>query len=101
HNRVGWAAQWGTVRMLGTFLSRPAGVPPGVAAFVAEQLGVADPSCLAGYPERLATQHDHAREIRSLLRLREFEDGELELRQYVAGRVWVSSEGPRACSIAL
>ncbi|WP_353961756.1 DUF4158 domain-containing protein [Streptomyces sp. NBC_01619] len=48
HNRVGWAVQWGTVRMLGTFLSRPARVPPGVAAFVADQLGIADPSCLAG-----------------------------------------------------
>ncbi|MFC4472410.1 DUF4158 domain-containing protein [Streptomyces xiangluensis] len=38
HNRLGWAVQWGTVRMLGTFLSTPADVPPGVAAFVAEQL---------------------------------------------------------------
>lgn len=28
HNRLGWAVQWGTVRMLGTFLSEPAGVPP-------------------------------------------------------------------------
>lgn len=38
HNRLGWAVQWSTVRMLGTFLSAPADVPPGVAAFVAEQL---------------------------------------------------------------
>jgi uncharacterized protein DUF4158 len=64
HNRLGWAVQWGTVRMLGTFLSQPAKVPPGVAAFVADQLGIADTSLLAGYPERLPTQHEHAREVR-------------------------------------
>ncbi|MCX4774893.1 DUF4158 domain-containing protein [Streptomyces sp. NBC_01285] len=33
---------------------------------------------------------------RALLGIRDVEDGELELRQYVAGRVWVSNEGPRA-----
>ncbi|MEV0352345.1 DUF4158 domain-containing protein [Nonomuraea sp. NPDC050680] len=35
HNRLGWAIQWGTVRMLGTFLtdSGPADVPPGLLAF--------------------------------------------------------------------
>lgn len=96
HNRLGWSVQWGTVRMLGTFLSQPAKVPPGVAAFVADQLGIADALCLQGYPERLPTQHEHAREIRALLKVKDFEDCELELRQHVAGRVWVSNEGPRA-----
>ncbi|MCX4596498.1 Tn3 family transposase [Streptomyces sp. NBC_01549] len=96
HNRAGWAVQWGTVRMLGTFLKVPAEVPPGVAAFVAEQLGIDDPSCLKAYPERLPTQHEHAREIRELLKVRDFEDGDLALREHIAGRVWVSGEGPRA-----
>ena len=32
HNRLGWAVQWGTVRMLGTFLSTPAEVPEVIAA---------------------------------------------------------------------
>lgn len=96
HNRLGWAVQWGTVRMLGTFLTAPADVPTGVADFVAEQLGIEDPSCLKLYPERLPTQHEHAREIRTLLRVRDFDDRELALREYVAGRVWVSNEGPRA-----
>ncbi|MFI9308786.1 DUF4158 domain-containing protein [Streptomyces triculaminicus] len=53
--------------MLGTFLSAPAEVPVGAAEFVAEQLGIEDPSCLKLYPERLPTQHEHAREIRRLL----------------------------------
>jgi hypothetical protein len=67
HNRLGWSVQWGTVRMLGTFLPEPSRVPPGVAAFVADQLEVEDPSCLSAYPERLPTQHEHARQIRELL----------------------------------
>jgi hypothetical protein len=96
HNRAGWAVQWGTVRMLGTFLASPSEVPASVAAFVAEQLGIDDPSCLKLYPERLPTQHEHAREIRDLLKVHDFEDGDLPLREYVAGRVWVSNEGPRA-----
>ncbi|WP_438484880.1 DUF4158 domain-containing protein [Streptomyces sp. S186] len=96
HNRLGWGVQWGTVRMLGTFLSEPAAVPTSVADFVAEQLGIDDPSCLKLYPERLPTQHEHAREIRKLLKLRDFEEGDLPLREYIAGRVWVSTEGPRA-----
>lgn len=67
HNRLGWSVQWGTVRMLGTFLSAPAEVPVGVAEFVAAQLGIEDPSCLKLYPVRLPTQHEHARAIRRLL----------------------------------
>ncbi|MEU9191254.1 DUF4158 domain-containing protein [Streptomyces sp. NPDC048484] len=55
HNRLGFAVQWGTVRMLGTSLSAPAEVPSGVAEFVAGQLGIEDPSCLKVYPERLPT----------------------------------------------
>lgn len=96
HNRPGWAVQWGTVRMLGTFLSAPADVPPGVATFVAEQLGIDDASCLKLYPERLPTQHEHAREIRKLLRIRDFDDGDLQLREHIAGRAWVSNDGLRA-----
>ncbi|MEU2135247.1 DUF4158 domain-containing protein [Streptomyces sp. NPDC018352] len=39
--RLGWAVQWGTVRMLGTFLlDGPAGVPASAVVFVAEQLGL-------------------------------------------------------------
>ncbi|MGE7437569.1 DUF4158 domain-containing protein [Kitasatospora sp. NPDC001175] len=86
HNRLGWAVQWGTVRMLGTFLTTPAEVSTGVADFVAEQLGIEDPSCLKLYPERLPTQHEHAREIRALLKVCDFDDRELALREYIADR---------------
>jgi hypothetical protein len=36
HNRLGWSVQWGTIRMLGTFLSTPAEVPDVVTRFMAE-----------------------------------------------------------------
>lgn len=47
---------------------------------------MADPSCIKNYAERLPTQHEHAREIRELLELREFADAEAELRVFVASR---------------
>ncbi|MEV4183632.1 DUF4158 domain-containing protein [Streptosporangium canum] len=78
--------QWGTVRMLGTFLSDAGDVPHVAVEYVAEQLGVADPSCIKHYRERLPTQHEHAREIRALLGYREFAAAEAELRTFVASR---------------
>jgi hypothetical protein len=86
HNRLGWAVQWGTVRMLGTFLADPGYVPHVAVEYVAEQMGVADPSCIKNYPDRLPTQHEHAREIRGLLGYREFAGAEAEVRAFVASR---------------
>ncbi len=41
--RLGRAVQWGTVRMLGTFLTEdPTAAPATVVRFVAEQLGIDD-----------------------------------------------------------
>ncbi|MEU6787358.1 DUF4158 domain-containing protein [Nonomuraea angiospora] len=47
--KLGWAVQWGTVRMLGVFLTDdPLAVPPEAVAFVAEQLGL-DPAHFADH----------------------------------------------------
>ena len=74
--------------MLGTFLADPGDVPHVAVEYVAEQLGVADPSCIKNYPERLPTQHEHAREIRGLLGYREAADAgdKAEVRAFVASR---------------
>lgn len=66
HNRLGFAVQLGTVRMLGTFLSDPLDVPWPVVEYLAVQLDVADASVVERYAERLPTQHEHAREIRDV-----------------------------------
>ncbi len=96
-NRLGFAVQWGTVRMLGTFLGEdPTAVPRGVAVFVAEQLGIADPECLGAYAGRPMTAYEHQWEIRRECGYREFASGELELREFLAARVWALEEGPRA-----
>jgi len=63
HNRLGFGLQLCTLRYLGVFLEDPTDVPPGVAAALAAQLGVADLACLDRY--RVGeTRWDHATEIR-------------------------------------
>ena len=94
--RLGWAVQWGTVRMLGTFLTEePTSVPASVVAFVAGQLGE-DAEHFAGYGARQQTPYEHAWEIRDAYGYRDFAAGEDELREFLAARVWSSLEGPRA-----
>ncbi len=61
HNRLGFAAQLGTVRFLGTFLADPTDVPWAVAAHLAAQLGIADPGVLKQYAAREGTNRLHAR----------------------------------------
>ena len=94
--RLGWAVQWGTVRMLGTFLTEePTAIPASVVAFVAGQLGE-DAEHFAGYGARQQTPYEHAWEIRDACGYRDFAAGEDELREFLAARVWSSLEGPRA-----
>ncbi|MEY9211531.1 DUF4158 domain-containing protein [Thermobifida halotolerans] len=94
--RLGWAVQWGTVRMLGVFQpDHPTRVPERAVAFVADQLDL-DPGCLPEYRARAQTAYEHAWQIRDTFGYREFAAGEEDLRAYLAARVWASEEGPRA-----
>ncbi|WP_431981431.1 Tn3 family transposase [Streptomyces qinglanensis] len=98
--RLGWAVQWGTIRMLGTFLTEdPTAVPASTVAFVAEQLDV-EPDLFGEYAARSKTAYEHAWEIRDTYGYRDFTSGESELRDFLAARVWSSLEGPRALSEA-
>ncbi|MGW1412194.1 DUF4158 domain-containing protein [Streptomyces sp. NPDC002403] len=94
--KLGFAVQWGTVRMLGTFLvDDPVAVPASTVVFVAEQLQL-DPACLADYTARPKTAYEHTWEIRDAYGYREFSAAEGEARAFLAARVWASLERPRA-----
>ena len=96
HNRLGFAVQLGTVRFLGSFLARPAEVPQSVALWVAEELRVVDPGCLADYAQREPTHREHAGEIQREYGYRDFSDlaARAELRGWLDARAWATAERP-------
>jgi hypothetical protein len=94
--KAGFALQLVTVRWLGTFLEDPLDVPGAVLDFVAAQLGLADPSVVKRYAERVKTKSGHQQEIRRTYGLRDFAGAEAELVGWVAARVWTSGDGPKA-----
>src|SRR3954449_10174494 len=59
HNRLGFAVQLATARYIGSFLADPVDVPSEVVDYVAEQLGIADPSCVKQYSQRDTTHREH------------------------------------------
>ncbi|MGV9327254.1 DUF4158 domain-containing protein [Streptosporangium sandarakinum] len=86
--KPGWAAQWGTGRMFGTFLAEdPLDVPGQALEFIAERPGI-DPACAPEYLTRPKTAYEHAWEIRDLLEPAEFSNREQKVRDYLAARVW-------------
>ncbi len=96
HNRLGFVVQLCTVRFLGTFLADPTAVPAGVVAYLARQVGVTDPSCLAHYLDRLPTHREHAGEIQRRFHYRDFMDQPEHFRlvRWLSSRAWVSAERP-------
>jgi hypothetical protein len=96
HNRLGFALQAVTVRFIGTFLTDPLDAPAEVLDYVAEQLGIADPSCAGRYTEREKTRMEHAWEIQREYGLRDFADAEQELAEWIDARAWTTGDGPKA-----
>jgi hypothetical protein len=98
HNRLGFSLQMTTVRYLGCFLPDPVAVPTPIVDFLAEQLGIADASCIKQYAARQNTQWEHTVEIRAEFGYRNFSDPEAsaELRAYLAARAWTRLEPSKA-----
>jgi TnpA family transposase len=95
HNRLGFALQLGTVRYLGTFLENPAETPPGVVAYVARQLGIADPACFAQYCAG-EQRWEHAAEIRRRYGYRDFASGTVpwRLNRWLYALCWSGTDRP-------
>ena len=90
--RLGFALQLGTVRFLGTFLADPTEVPAAAIAYVAAQLGVADPGCLKGYGGSRA-HWSHAAEICRRYGYRDFDTqlGYFAFLRWLYARAWVDN----------
>lgn len=70
HNQLGFAIQLGTVRFLGTFLSRPTDVPQNVSSYVTEQLNI-NLNALSLYTNE-RTARNHAQEIKLIYNYKDF-----------------------------
>jgi len=81
-----WARSWPIRRT----------APTEVLDYLAEQLGIADPSCVKAYRVREMTRLGHAREIRVAYGFVEFAGMQDELVRWVADRAWTSGDGPMA-----
>lgn len=71
-------------------------VPVEVAEYLAEQLEIADPSCLKEYGERDGTARTHAGEIQKTEAWRDFAEVSTELGEWVEARAWTTGDGPKA-----
>ena len=96
YNRLGFALQVVTVRSLGMFLADPLEVPCELVDYLAEQLGIEDPSCLPEYLERRMTRFEHQAEIQQKYGLRSFSEVEVELAEWIADQAWMTGDGPKA-----
>lgn len=89
--RLGFAVQLATVRVLGTFLPDPLDVPWQVVTFLAEQLGVGDPSSVKAYTERAKTPYEHPVGDQPSVRLPELERRRRATRAFLGARAWRSA----------
>ena len=97
-SRLGFALQVVTVRHLGMFLADPLDVPVELVDYLAEPLGIEDPSCVKQYTERerRETRFGHAREIQREYGLSSFAAVESELSPWIADQAWVTGAGATA-----
>jgi hypothetical protein len=64
--------------------------------YLAEQLDIADPSCVKDYRVREMTRLEHATQIRDAYGFVEFTAAAEELTRWVDDRAWTTGEGPTA-----
>ncbi len=83
-----------TLRYLGKFLDDPLDVPVVVLDDVAAQLGIADPSCVKAYSQRVNTKWEHQREIRQRTGWRDYRAAPAQSVRVPAGHAAVGDRVP-------
>lgn len=78
------------------FLADPLDVPDELVGYLAEQLGIEDPSCVKRYTEREKTKLEHSWEIQREHGLVAFAEVQTELVAWVADQAWMTGDGPKA-----
>ncbi|MFI6182986.1 Tn3 family transposase [Nonomuraea sp. NPDC051191] len=96
HNRLGFAVQLGVARLLRRFLPDPRQVPAEVVDYLAQQLGITDPSCIKLDGQRDGTARTHAGEIEKASGWIDFAEVEPGLARWIAARAFTTGEGPKA-----
>jgi TnpA family transposase len=96
HNRLGFSLVLTTARYVGTFFADPLDVPNVVIEYLAEQLQIADPSCVKRYTERAKTRFEHQWEVQRAEGLKDFAEAEAELVAWMDARAWTTGDGPKA-----
>ncbi|MFI9535512.1 Tn3 family transposase [Nocardia fusca] len=96
YNRLGFAVQVVTVRNVGMLLTDPLDVPSELVGYLAEQLGIEDPSCVKRYTDRDKTRLEHAWEIQREYGIQAFSDVAAELVAWIADQAWTTGDGPKA-----
>ena len=96
HNRIGFAAQLGTVRFLGTFLDDPTQTPPMVIAAMARQLGEDSVTSLEVYHDG-RQRWRHAATIRAHYGFRDLEENAaagFRLTRWLYVLCWTGDDRP-------
>jgi TnpA family transposase len=92
HNRLGYALQLGTVKLLGSFLDNPTEIPEDIVLYVSKQLGI-DIKALAKYSTG-RTIRQHTQEIKKTYGYHDFSDQPYHWRliRWLYNQLWYTND---------
>ena len=96
HTRLVCALQLCTIRFLGTFLPDPTRVPTLTVRYVADQLGIDDPSCLKRFRVGSRAHYEQTQHLQEAYGYREFSQVGFALTRWLYTRAWMAFERPSA-----
>ncbi|MCF6768577.1 Tn3 family transposase, partial [Thiotrichales bacterium 19S11-10] len=95
YNKLGYALQLVTVRLIGRFLPNPVEVPDAIRSFVTIQLHISAPVDLSKYLERKATRLKHCDEIKHTFGYSEFNNHwYFVLARWLYYQAWFGDDRP-------